>query len=71
MAVVLQAPGMFATLTVQLPCSYAGGELLVRHGGREYVYGMKQLMDGAKTIGYVAFYADCEHEVQPVVDGHR
>ena len=30
-----KAPGMFATLVVVLPSSFAGGELVVRHKGRE------------------------------------
>ena len=61
---------MVATLVVGLPSKFEGGELLVRHEGKE------QKIDFAGPeslfkIHYAAFYADCEHEVRPVKSGYR
>ena len=64
-----KSPGMFATLIIALPSLHAGGELLVRHGGREQRLEMAG-SDGAE-LAYAAFYADCVHEVLPVTEGHR
>lgn len=64
-----KAGGMFGTLVVTLPSAHEGGELLVRHAGREAVVDLRGTDPG--EVGFAAFYADCEHEVQPVVSGHR
>jgi hypothetical protein len=37
-----KAPGMFATLVLVLPSLYSGGELLIRHGGREVCVDLAQ-----------------------------
>ena len=61
--------GMFATLVIVLPCSYEGGELLVRHQREEKCFDLH-----AKSVdiaGYAAFFADCRHEVRPVTTGYR
>ena len=47
----------------------AGGELIIRHQGRETVVDMTT--DEPSELVYAAFYADCEHEILPVTDGHR
>ena len=62
-----KAPGMFATLVVELPSVYTGGALYVHNGNatKAFAYG-----DGFRTH-YVAFYADCVHEFKPVQSGHR
>jgi predicted 2-oxoglutarate/Fe(II)-dependent dioxygenase YbiX len=64
-----KSPGMFATLVIVLPSVCSGGELIVRHGGRE----AKLDMHGADAaeIAFAAFYADCVHEVLPVTSGCR
>lgn len=64
--------GMFATLTVQLPSCFKGGELVVRHQGEEDVY-ESGVHDGANEFGsfYTAFFADLEHEILPVKEGYR
>jgi predicted 2-oxoglutarate/Fe(II)-dependent dioxygenase YbiX len=64
-----KAAGMFATLVLILPSLYTGGELLVRHNGREVRLGLA----GAdpEDAAFVAFYADCVHEVLPVTSGAR
>jgi len=64
-----KAGGMFGTLVVAMPSAHEGGELLVRHAGREAVVDLRGTDPG--EVGFAAFYADCEHEVRPVVSGHR
>lgn len=61
--------GMFGTLLVVLPSAHAGGELIVRHAGREATIDLS----GAEIceLAFAAFYADCEHEVLPVTEGYR
>jgi hypothetical protein len=61
--------GMFGTLVVTLPSAYRGGELRIRHSGRE-VSVETNILDPSE-LSYVAFYADCEHEVLPVREGNR
>jgi predicted 2-oxoglutarate/Fe(II)-dependent dioxygenase YbiX len=64
-----KAPGMFATLVVALPSSFAGGELAVRHKGREVRLDLR--CDDPAEAAFAAFYADCVHEVLPVTAGCR
>jgi hypothetical protein len=55
-------------LVVCLPCAHTGGELAVRHDGREVTFDWSK---DAKHIQWAAFYSDCEHEVLPVTSGYR
>jgi len=64
-----KAPGMFVTLVVVLPSSFEGGDLLVRHRGREACLTLR--CDEPAEAAFAAFYADCVHEVLPVTEGHR
>ena len=64
-----KARGMVATLVVGLPAAGAGGALVVRHKDRETVIDMHA--DEPSELTYAAFYADCVHEIRPVVEGHR
>ena len=64
-----KAPGMFATLVIALPSVHAGGELVVRHKGREVRLDMR--CDDPSEAAFAAFYADCVHEVLPVTSGCR
>jgi len=64
-----KAPGMFATLVLALPSASSGGELVVRHGGREAR--IEFANDDPSEIAFAAFYADCVHEVLPVTKGYR
>lgn len=64
-----KAGGMFGTLVVMLPSAYDGGELVVRHGGREVTLDLRA-QDPAEAC-FAAFYADCRHEVKPLVSGYR
>ncbi len=64
-----KADGMVATLVISLPTAGAGGELAIRHRGRETVVDMRT--DEPSELIHAAFYADCEHEILPVTEGHR
>jgi hypothetical protein len=64
-----KANGMFATLTVVLPSSFTGGELVVRHKGRAVHLDLRCQDPG--EVAFAAFYADCVHEVLPVTEGCR
>jgi hypothetical protein len=62
---------MVATLAVVLPSSFEGGELVVRHEGQERTFDFGSGDDTQFRIHYAAFYADCEHEIRPLREGHR
>ncbi|MFB1486645.1 MULTISPECIES: 2OG-Fe(II) oxygenase [unclassified Thiocapsa] len=64
-----KAPGMFATLVVVLPSEHRGGELMIRHRGSEVRLDLRR--DEPSEVAFAAFYADCLHEVLPVVSGYR
>lgn len=57
---------MVGTLTVTLPGNSRGGDLIVQHGEKQIRY-----RSSDKLLSFVAFYADCRHEVQPVTSGYR
>lgn len=64
-----KAGGMFGTLVVVLPSAHRGGELVLRHAGREVAV---DLSGGEiSEVKFAAFYADCEHEVRPITEGNR
>ncbi|MCB0560478.1 MAG: 2OG-Fe(II) oxygenase [Phaeodactylibacter sp.] len=62
--------GMFATLVIGLPSAHTGGELIIRFDGREETVGLSSAASNFK-MPYVAFYADCEHEIKPITSGYR
>ena len=62
-------PGMFATLVIVLPSLSAGGDLVVRHKGREARLDLS--CPEPSEAAFAAFYADCVHEVLPVTEGCR
>lgn len=64
-----KVPGMFATLVIILPSAHCGGEIIVRHLGREVILDPRP--EDPSEIGLAAFYADCVHEVRPVTSGCR
>ncbi|MEO8429293.1 MAG: 2OG-Fe(II) oxygenase, partial [Verrucomicrobiota bacterium] len=64
-----KADGMFGTLVVVLPSAHRGGELVIRHAGREVVVAMARTE--FSEISFAAFYADCEHELRPITQGNR
>jgi len=57
---------MVGTLVVSLPSAHTGGELAVEHGGESVTYRTPK-----DQLSFVAFYADCRHEVRPVKSGYR
>ncbi len=61
--------GMFGTLVVVLPAPHSGGELVVRHAGREARIDLAG--EEFSELRIAAFYADCQHEVLPIRGGHR
>ena len=61
--------GMFGTLVVTLPSAHRGGELRIRHAGREVT--VETSAAEFSELSYAAFYADCEHEALPVRAGNR
>ncbi len=61
--------GMFGTLVVVLPSFHRGGELIIRHAGREVSLDLST--QDVSQLTYAAFYADCEHEIRPITEGNR
>ena len=64
-----KAGGMFGTLVVALPSAHRGGELVIRHAGREVMVDMSGA--DVSEVSFAAFYADCEHEIWPITEGNR
>lgn len=62
--------GMFGTLIIGLPSTHTGGELVIRFDGKEKIIDFSLPSDNYK-IPYVAFFADCDHEIKPITSGHR
>jgi hypothetical protein len=61
-----KADDMVGTLVVTLPSPFRGGAFVVRHRGEEITYRASK-----HPLSFVAFYADCRHEVRPVKGGYR
>jgi predicted 2-oxoglutarate/Fe(II)-dependent dioxygenase YbiX len=63
--------GMFATMIIQVPCEedYEGGLLTINHNGKREIIDFKG--DCQSKYSAVFFYADCEHELEPITRGHR
>lgn len=61
--------GMFGTLIIALPSKHTGGQLSIRHAGRETTLDMSRA--SVDEVQFAAFYADCEHEVTPITSGYR
>jgi hypothetical protein len=62
--------GMVASMIVVLANPFEGGTLVVRHGALKQTVRFEQAATG-KAPCYVAFYADCEHDVQRITHGVR
>ncbi|KAH9959136.1 hypothetical protein BJV74DRAFT_947509 [Russula compacta] len=64
---------MFGSLVIVFPTPHEGGALFLRHRGNEWVFdsGWELAAVRQPSIGYVAFFSDIEHEVAPVLSGHR
>jgi len=57
---------MIATMVVTLPSAFKGGATTIEHHDEKITY---RAVGGGLT--FVAFYADCHHEVRPVAEGYR
>ncbi|KAL0575720.1 hypothetical protein V5O48_006254 [Marasmius crinis-equi] len=63
---------MFGSLVVVFPTPHTGGDLVLRHDGKEFTFDSGKVLAGSvDTIAFVAFFSDVEHEVLPVTSGHR
>jgi hypothetical protein len=60
---------MFGTLIVQLRSAHQGGDLLVEHKGDAKRFSIAA--ESGSNMHFVAFFADCEHHLEPVVSGAR
>ena len=59
--------GMFGSLIIGLPSKHRGGELIVEFGNMKEVVSFENDF----CINYAAFYADCDHEIKPLISGYR
>ncbi|KAL2168770.1 hypothetical protein VTG60DRAFT_6879 [Thermothelomyces hinnuleus] len=68
-----RSPAQFGSLVVCLPLEHRGGALEVRHKGKTVTFDWSNSKgdDKGPSIGWAAFYSDCEHEVLEVTEGHR
>jgi hypothetical protein len=64
---------MFGSLVIVFPTPHEGGALRLRHRGNEWTFDPSQelAVECQPAISYVAFFSDIEHEVAPVISGHR
>ncbi|PIL33287.1 hypothetical protein GSI_04737 [Ganoderma sinense ZZ0214-1] len=65
---------MFGSLVVVFPTPHSGGALVLRHNDDQFTFDAAALLSGrgsSGSIAYVAFFSDVEHEVAPVLSGHR
>ena len=64
---------MLGSLVIVYPTAHQGGELVLRHKGREWKFDANALtsLQSSPSLAYVAFYSDIEHEVLKVTDGSR
>jgi hypothetical protein len=64
-----KTPGMFGTLVISLPSFHRGGELIIRHSGHSTSIDLSTTEPS--QLMFAAFYADCEHEILPIIEGYR
>jgi len=64
---------MLGSLVIVYPTSHKGGELVLRHKGREWTFDADSLTSSqpSPSVAYIAFYSDIEHEVLKVSSGCR
>lgn len=61
--------GMIATLVVVLPSPHLGGSLIIDHRGKKKTIRCENT--SSRQINFIAFYADCHHQVKTVKEGYR
>lgn len=64
-----KADNMVGTLTVVLPSAHKGGSTSIEHRGEKVTYRVSKR--SAEQLTFIAFYADCHHEVRPIKEGYR
>ncbi|MGC9155752.1 MAG: 2OG-Fe(II) oxygenase [Ferrimicrobium sp.] len=57
---------MVGSLVVGLPSAFTGGALEVHQGAETTTY-----RGSKKSLSFVSFFSDCQHEVKPVTSGYR
>lgn len=57
---------MVGTLVVTLPSPFRGGAMVIEHQTERLTFRAPR-----QPLSFLAFYADCRHEVRPVKDGYR
>jgi hypothetical protein len=61
-----KADDMIGTLVVSLPARFTGGTMVIKHHDEELRVGGSD-----QQLTFIAFYADCHHEVRPITQGYR
>lgn len=61
--------GMIATLVVVLPSAHKGGPLVVDNQGVKKVFYTANF--ALNELTFIAFYADCHHQVKAIQEGYR
>ncbi|KAJ5322019.1 Oxoglutarate/iron-dependent dioxygenase [Penicillium brevicompactum] len=64
-----RSTAQIGSLVVCLPSHFTGGNLIVRHQGKEVDLDWSQHSEN--TIQWAAFYSDCEHEIKTITAGQR
>ena len=64
-----KAPGMFATMVIALPSEHTGGEVEVHLRSEKKTLATDK--SSAFGYSYLAWYADVNHSVKPVISGYR
>lgn len=64
---------MFGSLVIVYPTPHEGGELVLRHEGKEWTFDSARITAKQRepSLAYIAFYSDVEHEVLEVKSGYR
>ena len=62
--------GMFGTLSINLPSRFTGSTISVSFNGQTKVIDFAS-EDTIGSFSYAAFYADCDHAIEPLLSGYR
>lgn len=57
---------MIGTLVVILPSDFTGGAMVLEHHDEKVIF-----RGSGRKLTFIAFYADCHHEVRPIKQGYR
>ncbi|KAJ6018151.1 hypothetical protein N7451_001530 [Penicillium sp. IBT 35674x] len=64
-----RSKSQIGSLVVCLPSAFKGGNLIVRHNGKEIDFDWEH--QSADVIQWAALYSDCEHEIKTITEGDR